>query len=613
MATTAYLVSGFCNTCEAFLTVSTNEWTEFTPSYSTYENAELYSHPGLEQLNQNRPGVKDSELEGCTVQALLCKECQEQIGVTCVTAGAEKSHYRFVEALPWRCVVLTCLNSNRSFLKLEKLTLKSTTSNQVEQPNVRPRSSKRGGESKTAPIAQMTRSRAATTQEEHDVYIEADSSEENSPPTENDPAFQGPEIMQILQRQGNDINHIFTVIENLQRQTDSIASTVEELRRRNQSFGSGDVELLTDTVARVNRKVGELGPLKFELNLMKGKIKRLEDDKRRSATSGMDPPLRRRQSTPKTQKGNGNGDFDSMQIDPSLTDPRGPPSQLNTSPISVRLRPNDQAPNPLAKKKTIAPRQRHSAESAREARHLKILQSALITQNQPDGQDDDEVDDLANNSEEASRSRSGSIQQTTSARSSKPSNVFNSWGATVPTTSSFKGSVSHKRRRVTTTPPVENTDDSSSDTGFGSPTASAHGDSNNPNYRSLWAAEGSVRNHHGLMITRDGRIDGRSLKFEGKGHYKRDGPRDEEGYLLRIDGSRDKRSVRIIDAAKRRKEAKDAEVAAAGGRGDSGSANEILDEQLREAAFSGIEYEDSPSGESNGASRGQETPVVALD
>lgn len=55
-------------------------------SYSTYENASYFSHPGLEQVDQKRPGAANSELEGCVVCPLKCKQCKALVGVKCVEA-----------------------------------------------------------------------------------------------------------------------------------------------------------------------------------------------------------------------------------------------------------------------------------------------------------------------------------------------------------------------------------------------------------------------------------------------------------------------------------------------------------------------------------------------
>ena len=84
--------------------------------------------------------------------------------------------------------------------------------------------------------------------------------------------------------------------------------------------------------------------------------------------------------------------------------------------------------------------------------------------------------------------------------------------------------------------------------------------------RSIWAADapsirrisGENRNEQGLLLRRNGKVDGRSTRYlnhekDKRSHRPAQGPRDAEGYLLRPDGSRDTRSVRIIDSAKKNK------------------------------------------------------------
>ena len=56
----------------------------------------MFSHPGLEQTGQKRPGSKDSELEGCTVQPLQCKKCRESVGVKCTSVPPDKEMHRYV-------------------------------------------------------------------------------------------------------------------------------------------------------------------------------------------------------------------------------------------------------------------------------------------------------------------------------------------------------------------------------------------------------------------------------------------------------------------------------------------------------------------------------------
>lgn len=82
---------------------------------------------------------------------------------------------------------------------------------------------------------------------------------------------------------------------------------------------------------------------------------------------------------------------------------------------------------------------------------------------------------------------------------------------------------------------------------------------------SIWAADipsvrrvsGENRNEQGLLLRRNGKVDGRSIRYlshekEKRSHRPAQGPRDAEGYLLRPDGSRDTRSVRILNSAKKK-------------------------------------------------------------
>ncbi len=86
---------------------------------------------------------------------------------------------------------------------------------------------------------------------------------------------------------------------------------------------------------------------------------------------------------------------------------------------------------------------------------------------------------------------------------------------------------------------------------------------------SIWAADapsarrlsGENRNEQGLLLRRNGKVDGRSIRYlphekDKRSHRPVQGPRDAEGYLLRPDGSRDTRSVRIINSAKKKKKRK---------------------------------------------------------
>jgi len=87
---TQELISLSCITCSTILCISSNSFKEVSTSYSTYENASYFSHPGLEQVEQKRPGAPNSQLEGCVVCPLRCKECKAAVGVKCVEAPNSK-------------------------------------------------------------------------------------------------------------------------------------------------------------------------------------------------------------------------------------------------------------------------------------------------------------------------------------------------------------------------------------------------------------------------------------------------------------------------------------------------------------------------------------------
>ena len=94
--------------------------------------------------------------------------------------------------------------------------------------------------------------------------------------------------------------------------------------------------------------------------------------------------------------------------------------------------------------------------------------------------------------------------------------------------------------------------------------------------QSIWAADarsarrfsGENRNEQGLLLRRNGKVDGRSTRYlnhekDKRSHRPAQGPRDAEGYLLRPDGSRDTRSVRILDSAKKNKRVESQQAEAA--------------------------------------------------
>lgn len=87
---TSEIISCNCKICSSVCCISSNEWIEVSSSYSTYVNVAYFSHPGLELVEPKRPGSKNSELEGCSVQPLRCTKCKTGMGVKCVDGSKEK-------------------------------------------------------------------------------------------------------------------------------------------------------------------------------------------------------------------------------------------------------------------------------------------------------------------------------------------------------------------------------------------------------------------------------------------------------------------------------------------------------------------------------------------
>ena len=114
---------------------------------------------------------------------------------------------------------------------------------------------------------------------------------------------------QLVKRQEGDIKVILHTLETLQKEVTSfqkelksVKGAVNDIRVRQEEQQSPelfeDIELLTETVANVSNKVGELDALKLESKMMQSRVKRLEDEKRGHQT-GMEPP-----ATPKLSSSN---------------------------------------------------------------------------------------------------------------------------------------------------------------------------------------------------------------------------------------------------------------------------------------------------------------------
>ena len=394
-------------------------------------------------------------------------------------------------------------------------------------------------------------------------------------PTVANAAPEEQDVVKLLRQHAEDLNFLFKTVDSLHRE-------MQDLRSEPSHGANGD-PLVTQNLQLLTHKVGEVDSLKFEIEMLHTRIKRLEDENQRLRASRMDPPpVPRRASSSKqagirgeqTSSADTDQNVETMQIDPSLT---GPSESLQMQQMqgSNADRAEDQSQDTTEHRQARSSpgrKPRHYAETAREARTLNHVLSHLERGND----DDDEEDELQTNDGDSefptqeSEFGTGDFEDDDESRFDDYSTVGGDYQRDddyddLESEISYPGqhlgvhiASANKRRRSNSPTPSTSTMG-----GGGVPGAGAG--SGNPaaaGYHSIWAPETGYRPERGLMITRDGRIDGRSLRFEGKGHYKRQGPRDADGYLLRADGSRDKRSVRIINAMKKRQAEKAASLQA---------------------------------------------------
>ena len=79
------LISLNCTGCSTVLCISTNSFVEVSHQYSTAEDVNLFSHPGIEAYGRRFGGLY--ELEGLKVRRLICSTCDLGVGELCVKVG----------------------------------------------------------------------------------------------------------------------------------------------------------------------------------------------------------------------------------------------------------------------------------------------------------------------------------------------------------------------------------------------------------------------------------------------------------------------------------------------------------------------------------------------
>ncbi len=105
MAAAAYLISCICNKCETVLCISTNEWIYMPHGLFAYDNAKLFSHPGIQYSERDSPGPVASELPSGVLIArrVCCKTCKAVVGMHCVSTAVGREWLRYeypISSLP---------------------------------------------------------------------------------------------------------------------------------------------------------------------------------------------------------------------------------------------------------------------------------------------------------------------------------------------------------------------------------------------------------------------------------------------------------------------------------------------------------------------------------
>ncbi|KAI4122655.1 MAG: hypothetical protein LQ347_006432, partial [Umbilicaria vellea] len=144
------------------------------------------------------------------------------------------------------------------------------TGNNVEPYMEKPLASRVGAKASTSPLStSFTTGRGST-----------------STVTGNTSGDMAPAVTTLeLQQQKIDIDLLMTKFEGFQKDMDSLRTAIDQIKKTTQKSSrqssshifAEELELLTENVSQVGRKANEIDGLKLELEMMKRRIKRLEE------------------------------------------------------------------------------------------------------------------------------------------------------------------------------------------------------------------------------------------------------------------------------------------------------------------------------------------------
>ena len=594
---------------------------------------------------------------------------------------------KFVPAFFTSCAshLLTLGSSNRSFLKLTKMTLKSIATSIIVEPNIkqrqRPTSAASPMPSSTIKSSIEARSTPAATSIPSNTRLSTGSRPDPSSGESRDPlnvSSDSEEVemiepafdpmseiesrrntidtrpqeesfvaVQEFESQRKDIDRILETLSNLQGDMNFIRGSIRDLENRQpgtfaqpQIFAE-DIDILTENVSKFSKGYSEVEGLKFDIKMMQQRVKRLEEDKLRNrisvaaaehpqnpirfstpvprikaspqptphnhtrifretfltsrdpdfrdtsqAFSEMPPgghPLRNefqfanesddinghyetyedsqpsfREAQMDTIRGNANGE--NYRI-PRNSTAEMPPPRAPYTPIDPRL--SDTQHSTINNNPGSFPRATVTADSTQFTNDPRFVTGDMSEGEQVVGvQPQPQYPSPPQHQMPVPQAQMVSDANTrvhrrisVSASSTAPgSERLGDQGLLENGTGISTENNSSKRRKTTA---------------FGETTSnSLSSPAPVPPFEEANArpSPSAIRNEEGLLMKTNGKIDGRSKRYflnrEKRVHRPIKGPRDTEGYLLRPDGTRDARSVRVIDAAKRKKAEAEAEIVA---------------------------------------------------
>lgn len=270
------IVSCSCAKCDTFISDFDNAWNKFGKGhYMPIQSSTSMSTTsknswttGLAPSQDARMAALNTVLEDSYLQDLACKGCGEVLGLKCQNAP-----------------VGHILKKDQILLRLKKLNVLSRRTGKVAQPVVRkshelnkdagtPTGERKDGLDAENEETDQFRRWTEVAIEEQKADIERISASVQRIETDMQ-SFK--DFMTVVRKELS--------IRPTNIELDSIRASITETidRRQGVALSSEDLELMTDSISKISSRVSEVDTLKLEVQLLKSRIKRFEENESRAA------------------------------------------------------------------------------------------------------------------------------------------------------------------------------------------------------------------------------------------------------------------------------------------------------------------------------------------